>query len=347
MGGEHRRVARAERERSLELDLPLAVEDDDVVVEAANEGVDVGAVVRRELGGGEIDDERHRGTMAHAAASVYTRGVPEGDSLFRLAAKLRPYLVGATLVRVLFPTKALDPERLTGKRVASVEAQGKNLLVQCDDGTTLHVHLRMTGRFRVVPLWDKTGERTASVVLETARARIVGTHVPVVRILSAAELRRDERLRALGPDPLRPGFDAERAVAGLLALGRLTIGEALLDQRALAGLGNVYKSELLFRAKLDPFTRVRDLDAGVLRALVDDGAELLRWNAERQARGARGRITRTPAQVRAAGGGKSPTGQSVYGRTNRPCFDCGQSIRSASQGGRTTYWCPICQPPQT
>lgn len=267
----------------------------------------------------------------------YDERVPEGDSLFRLAAKLRPYLTGKVLARVAFPTKALDAERLQGKRVTAVEAQGKNLLVRCEDGTTLHVHLRLTGRFRVVPLWDKRGEATASVVLETDRARVVGRDVPVVRVLGAAALRRDPRLRALGPDPLASTFDAERAVANVRALAHTAIGEALLDQRAIAGLGNVYKSEVLFRAKLDPFAPVRALDDETLAALVDDAAKLLQFNAARQAKGSRERITRTS-------GPRSPTGQSVYGRTGRPCFDCDTPIRSASQGGRTTYWCPNCQP---
>jgi endonuclease-8 len=264
--------------------------------------------------------------------------VPEGDSIFRLAAKLRPWLVGQVLSRVDFPRKALSPERLQGKRVTAVDAIGKNLLVRVEDGTTLHVHLRMLGRVRLSgvsrpePRWA-----AASFVLETEKARVVGTDVPVVRVLDAAQLRRDPALRALGPDPLHDGFDVETALAGLRARGALGIGEALLDQRAIAGLGNVYKSEVLFRRKLDPFTKVRDVDAATLRALVDDAAALLRWNAERQARGSRERITRTA-------GPRSPTGQSVYGRARRPCFDCGTPIRAADQGGRTTYWCPTCQP---
>ncbi len=263
--------------------------------------------------------------------------MPEGDSIFRLAAKLRPYLVGKVLARVAFPRKALDAERLQGKRVASVDAMGKNLLVRCDDGVTLHAHLRLTGRFRVVPLWDKRGDRSASVILETDRARVVGTDVPVVRVLSAAELRRDPRLRALGPDPLKDDFDVERAIANLRGLRDSSIAEALLDQRALAGLGNVYKCEVLFRRKLDPFTRVGAIDDETLRALVTDAVDLLRWNARRQARGSRERLTRT-------NGPRTAAGQSVYGRARRPCFDCGTEVKAAAQGGRTTYWCPTCQP---
>lgn len=262
--------------------------------------------------------------------------MPEGDSIFRLAAKLRPYLVGKVLERVEFPRKALDGERLQGKRVATVEAMGKNLLVRCEDGVTLHAHLRLTGRFRVVPLWDKRGERSASVILETDRARVIGADVPVVRILSAAALRRDPRLRALGPDPLKDDFDVERAITNLRALRESTVAEALLDQRALAGLGNVYKCEVLFRQKLDPFTRVGEIDDSTLRALVTDAVDLLRWNATRQARGSRERLTRTS-------GPRTPTGQSVYGRAGRPCFDCGTPVSAAPQGGRTTYWCPTCQ----
>ncbi len=259
--------------------------------------------------------------------------MPEGDTIFRLAAKLRPWLVGEVLRVVDFPTKALSGERLQGHTVAAVEAHGKNLLVRVDDGSVLHVHLRMTGRVRLSGVSQPARAlRSASFVLETARARIVGSDVPIVRVLSAAQARRDPALGALGPDPLREGFDAERAVRGLRARGELAIGEALLDQRALAGLGNVYKSELLFRKKLDPFTLVRELDDATLRALVDDGAELLRWNARRS----RGRITRTT-------GPRSPTGQSVYGRTRRPCFDCGTLVRAAEQGGRVTYYCPRCQ----
>lgn len=120
----------------------------------------------------------------------------------------------------------------------------------------------------------------------------------------------------------------------------MTIAEALLDQRALAGLGNVFKCEVLFRRKVDPFALTVALDDATLRAVVEDAVELLRWNAARQARGSRERITRTS-------GPKSPTGQSVYGRARRPCFDCGTEVRAAPQGGRTTYFCPTCQPRQT
>lgn len=268
--------------------------------------------------------------------------MPEGDSLFRLAAKLKPYLVGKVLTRVTFPEKALVGDRLEGQKVASVEALGKNLLVRVEDGATLHVHLRMTGRFRVVPLWDDRGTTRASLILETDRARVIGSNVPVVRVLSAAELRRDERLRAIGPDPLREDFDVERAIAGIRARGELTIGEALLDQRALAGLGNVYKCEVLFRAKVSPFVKVNELDDGAVRAIVDDGVMLLRENAQRQARGGHSRITRTRAQV-AATGNRSPVGQSVYGRTRRPCFDCGTLVTCVEIGGRITYYCPSCQ----
>ena len=260
--------------------------------------------------------------------------MPEGDTLYRLAARLRPHLVGEALTFVDFPTKSLDADRLRGRTVTAVESRGKNLLVQLDDGSALHVHLRMTGRVRVVPLWDKRGAHTASFVLETARARIVGSAIPVVRILTASALRRDERLRALGPDPLGERFDEGEAVVRLRRLGDVAIGEALLDQRAFAGIGNVYKSELLFRAKLDPFTTVRAIDDVTLLALVRDAAALLRWNGAR----ARGRITRRPED-----GARSPTGQSVYGRTGRTCFDCEDTIRSSPQAGRTTYFCPTCQ----
>jgi endonuclease-8 len=138
----------------------------------------------------------------------------------------------------------------------------------------------------------------------------------------------------VGPDLLGGTFDAEAALRNLRARGSVALGEALLDQRVLAGIGNIYKSELLFRHGLDPFAAVERFTDDELRALLADAEVLLRRNAE--ARSGR-RITKKAGH---------PADHSVYLRVRRPCFDCGALIRSKAQELRTTYYCPRCQPPR-
>jgi endonuclease VIII len=257
--------------------------------------------------------------------------MPEGDTLFRTAAGLRPYLVGRDVraARAQGPGAVPQIQRVVGKRVDAVETQGKNLLIRFDGGLELRTHLRMNGswhRYRPGERWRRPPAR-ARLVLEVDGAVAVCFDAPVVELFETRSERVHPALSALGPDLLKPDFDAAEAHRRLRApeRGAMTISAALLDQRAVAGLGNIWRNETLFAERVDPFVRLADLDDATLDRLIATGRLLLRASA-------------------GLGPGRAPT--SVYRRTGRPCPRCGTAIRSAPLSGdvpRTTYWCPACQ----
>jgi len=278
--------------------------------------------------------------------------MPEGDTLFRTAAGLRPHLVG----RVVTAARARVPgprvERVVGATVTAVDAVGKNLLIRFGNGLELRTHLRMHGtwhRYRPGEPWRRPAGR-AVLVLEVPGAVAVCFDAPVVELLE----RRAEHLHAplamLGPDATADGFNRAEALRRLREPDRaaLTIAEALLDQGALAGVGNVYKSDVLFIERVDPFAHVADVDDATLGRLVDRARALLLANRERVARVTTGSPGKGPPA--AAGPGRSPPRAGrlwVYGRAGRPCRRCGTLVRARRHGElpRTTYWCPRCQAP--
>lgn len=257
--------------------------------------------------------------------------MPEGDTLFRTAQGLRPYLVGRDILsaRAQGPGPVPQIQRVVGKRVDAVEAQGKNLLIRFDGGLELRTHLRMNGswhRYRPGERWRRPPGR-ARLVLEVDGAVAVCFDAPVVELFETRAESLHPSLSRLGPDLLAPEFDAAEAHRRLRApeRGSMSISEALLDQRALAGIGNIWRNETLFAERVDPFVRVRDLDDATLDRLITTARRLLTESA-RMAPG------RAPMRV--------------YRRTGRPCPRCGAGIRSAPISGevpRTTYWCPTCQ----
>jgi endonuclease VIII len=267
--------------------------------------------------------------------------MPEGDTLHRLAAQLQP-LVGQVIERLEFPRAHADGRPLQGHTVTTVEARGKNLLVTFDTGQVLHVHLKMYGRVRLFPKGQRPARRSTTVVeLTVARAVMVVEQAPVVRLLSALAARGDRLLRTLGPDLLAPTFDAVAAVPRLRARDDLPLGEAVMLQSLVAGIGNVFKSELLFNRHLDPFAPVAAFSDDELTALLVHAREQLQRNA-------RPTSTFVPRVVRVANDGRTRRAAplSVYGRAGEPCFDCKGTILSELQGApaRTTFWCPTCQP---
>jgi endonuclease-8 len=266
--------------------------------------------------------------------------VPEGDTIFRTAEVLRAALVGRRIIAARAqPQPGLrsvpDLSRLIGATVASVEARGKHLLIGFDAGLTLRTHLRMRGswhRYRPGEAWRRS-PRSASVVLETAESVAVAFDTPVAELLTDAGLIRSRALSTLGPDLLARSFDGEEALRRLRERDGEALGNALLDQRAVAGIGNVYKSEVAFLEGLDPWAPV---------AAFDD-ADLL--NALRTARRLLEANTRGGARI-TTGSRARGQGLWVYGRAGRPCRRCGTGVQSARQGelARLTYWCPRCQP---
>jgi len=271
--------------------------------------------------------------------------VPEGDTLFRTAAGLRPYLVGrrVTAARAGGPGALPQVERIVGQEITAVDALGKNLLIRFGNGLEIRTHLRMNGswhRYRPDESWRRPRAR-ARLVLEVPGAVAVCFDAPVVELLEQRAEAAHPSLGRLGPDLLAPDFHPAEAVRRLRDPYRATtpIGEALVDQRALAGIGNVYKSEVLWLERVAPTTPVGSLDDATLARLVATAQALLRTNAKRGGGGPE-RVT-TGRDRRAIG----PL--YVYGRSGRPCRRCGAAICTTRQGRelpRTTYWCPVCQP---
>lgn len=262
--------------------------------------------------------------------------MPEGDSIHTLAARLARALVGRR-VRA-FEAHDIDDAvaaTLVGREVVAVDARGKNLLVRFDDGRALHVHLRMLGRVRFErPRSSFHRPRTTRPQLRLAvdGAAILGSRIPVLRLLRPGAEERAPDLAGLGPDLVALEHDEDEAVRRLRALGAMPIGEALLVQRAVSGIGNIYKSEVLYLERVSPLTPAARLGDEELRALVRRASELLRRN-----------VGRGPRVTRPSLAGPRFW---VYGRRGRACFACGGAVAMIRQGappGRSTYHCPRCQ----
>ena len=263
--------------------------------------------------------------------------MPEGDTIHRAARTLDRVLAGKTLAAVESPIVEIASAGLEGARISKVEARGKNLLVLFEDGRTLHTHMRMTGSWHVYrpgERWQRP-RRQARVVLATDDFVTVCFDAPVVRLLGRGRAERDAALSTLGPDLLGPDFDAAEARRRLRLLDRVPIGEAVLSQSAVAGIGNVYKSEILFLCRVDPFAPIAAFPDSVLDRVLDTARRLMRETMQTGVRATRPSLSRERTWV--------------YGRSGKPCRRCGTRIRMRRQGeaGRSTYWCPSCQPGET
>lgn len=265
--------------------------------------------------------------------------MPEGDTLHRLARKLGPALTGKALTRLDLPRTTLDTRELRGRRVEKVEAIGKHLLVHVEGDLVLLTHLKMNGAwhlYRPGDAWRKP-RGLAVAVVEVEGAQAVCFHAPVVRLLHARDLKRDPGLRWLGPDILGETFDVDRAIGLLRALDEAAIAVAITDQRAVAGIGNVWKSELLYREGFDPFANVARFTDAELEALLLRGRRSMQAAVEgRVPAGAPGRSSLEEGDV-----GWLPL--AVYERAGEACERCGTTIRAARQALRWTWWCPRCQ----
>jgi endonuclease-8 len=276
--------------------------------------------------------------------------MPEGDTLFRTAAGLRPYLVGRVVIgaRAQGPGPVPQVHRIIGQRIETVEALGKNLLITFDGGLELRTHLRMRGswhRYRPGERWRRPAGR-ARLMLEVDGAVAVCFDAPVVELFERRAASLHPALASLGPDLLADDLDVAAVRRRLRAGERaeLEIAVALLDQRALAGIGNVYKNEVLWIERVSPFARVADVDDATLDRLVATAHRLLRANSD--ANHGPERIT-TRDQLQVLGqSGRAPGPLYVYGRAGRPCRRCGMPLSVTRQGRdlpRTTVWCASCQ----
>jgi len=279
-----------------------------------------------------------------ATARRVASAMPEGDTLYRIAAGLRPYLVGRSVTAASARQPGPRAEVLVGATITSVDSLGKHLLIRFDSGLELRTHLGMHGswhRYSPGESWRRPPSR-ARLVLEVPGAVAVCFDAPTVELFDARAESTHRSLAALGPDLLAPGFASDswaEAVRRLRDPARvsLTIAEALLDQGVMAGVGNVYKSEVLFVERVHPFRLVADVDDETLRRLILTSRRLLLANREGGAR-----VTTDPEVVNRRGTGRLW----VYGRAGRPCRRCGKSILDRRHGrlSRRTFWCPGCQP---
>lgn len=274
--------------------------------------------------------------------------MPEGDTIHRAAAKLRPVLEGQPIVRCDCDLASVDEWQLVGRTVARVEARGKHLLIHCaplvpvdkpDPRRTeqltvaIWTHMGMTGRWQIYPAPPPALGHTA-LALHTDTHVAVCFRPEILELLGPRALLRNPMLAQLGPDLLDPGVDLDEALRRLRSLGSAALGDAIMRQSAVAGIGNVWKSELLFLARLDPFAPVDALEPATLRALLERARELMRHNVERGGP-RRTRFARQAPRERLW----------VYERSGRPCHVCGTTIAMRRQGelARSTYYCPRCQ----
>lgn len=267
--------------------------------------------------------------------------MPEGDTIFRAAAGLRRAIGGKVITgfRSDVPAVAARATAVVGRTVAEIDPYGKHLLMRLRadgaDDLVLHSHMQMEGSWHVYRPGERwwRGASRARAVIETADFVAPCFDAPTVELLTERELARHEWIRSLGPDAMADGFDEHAAATRLRARGDAPIGVAIMDQRAFAGVGNVYKSEVLFIRRISPFARVRELSDDELRGLIAESRVQLRANRT----GAWPRTTRPRAR----------RGEElwVYDRAGKPCRACGTTIALRRQGdaGRATYYCPSCQ----
>ena len=270
--------------------------------------------------------------------------MPEGDTIYRTARTLRAALAGQPVeaVRTAVPgIVALRPDRLVGQTVESVDSRGKHLLIAFSpSGLVLHTHMRMTGSWHLYRPGDpwRRPAGVARFVLSTPAWVAVCFAAPVVELLSSSQLAAHPALSRLGPDALGSDPDLTEARRRLDERAASTIGEALLDQAVLAGVGNVYKCEVLFIHRVDPWAKVADVPGPTRDALLATAQQLLARNVAPGAFPARV----TTAVEHPARGQRLH----VYGKAGRPCPRCGTRISADRQGdlARITFWCGHCQP---
>jgi endonuclease VIII len=258
--------------------------------------------------------------------------MPEGDVVWRTARDLDGALGGRVLVRSDFRVPRFATTDLRGRAVTGAISRGKHLLVRVDGDITVHTHLRMDGSWRIgrvsgYPLRD----HRIRLVLANAEWQAVGYRLGIVEVLRTCD--EEKAIGHLGPDLLGPDWDEEEAARRLAADPDRAIGEALLDQRNLAGVGNLYKAETLFLRGISPWRPAGR--SGDLTALVRLARRLLDANKDRI-----GQVTT----------GNAARGEQtwVYGRAGLACRRCGTTVSRADQGDvleeRITFWCPRCQP---
>ena len=233
----------------------------------------------------------------------------------------------------------IDAAALCGETVDRVEARGKHLLFHLHSGGAIHSHMEMTGSWHIYEQdqpWQKPSQQAALVLLTSHDYSVVCFTPKLLELLSATELRRHRWLGRLAPDLLDPNF-GETDVAEIIRRFRVhdavPIGHAIMNQSIICGVGNVYKSEVLFQLGLNPFAAVNEVDTDTLMSLVAFSRRLMRRNLDGRSRQTRFGVNGRPGH------------KWVYGRSGDSCLKCGETIRMRRQGdlGRSTYYCATCQ----
>ena len=257
--------------------------------------------------------------------------MPEGDTILSIAGRLRPVLVEKPLEEIATPQRrhALDgwPRKLGGTRVRAIDTHGKHLFLRFGNGLTIHSHLRMSGRWRIFERGFEWGRRSpaAWLVLHAGDHVVVQFNGPILNLIRDSRLRYDPYLRRLGPDVLADELDWG-AIHTRLRSDDPTrpVGDALLDQRTLAGIGNLWKNESLYACRIDPWRRLSDTTDDELEQVVRCARDLMLKEVRR--------------------GGRLSGGE-VFEQGGKRCRRCGMRIRVRGQWdeNRMTYWCPACQ----
>jgi endonuclease VIII len=267
--------------------------------------------------------------------------MPEGDTIYRAARTLHAALAGRQVIRfeTVYPQLArVDADApLAGRTIERVVSEGKHLIFDFSGGLHLRTHMRMHGSWHIYRPGERWRKRRSEmrIVLETDAWVAVAFNVPVAEFHDARSLERQEDLRKIGPDFLADEFDFDEALRRMRARPDSDIAGVLLNQRVVAGIGNEYKSEVLFLAKISPFTLVGDLTELQLLETLRISRKLMVANVK----------MRTAARITT--GHSAPNQRTyVYGRAGKPCRKCGTPIEFARQGrdARVTFWCPRCQP---
>lgn len=276
--------------------------------------------------------------------------MPEGDTIFRTARSLTRALVGKPITgfRSNYPllTRFHEDTPLTGQQAERVESRGKWLLIHFSGGGILATHMLMSGSWHIYRPGDRWLQPRVNmrIVIETSSCEAVGFRIPVAQMHTARSLARDRRIPQATADVLGSEFNAEAAAQRLRACAAEEIGDVLLHQEVLAGVGNVFKSEICFVSGINPFCKVAALSEAQVGGLVRAAHKLIAANVLEDSgdtvityRGQRRRTTH-----------ESNPGASlwVYGRNGDPCRRCGDPIRRRTQGpdARVTFWCQQCQP---
>jgi endonuclease VIII len=276
--------------------------------------------------------------------------MPEGDTIYRTARSMGRALIGKPITgfRSNYPliTRFHDDTPITGQTVESVESRGKWLLIHLSGGATLATHMLMNGSWHLYPRGERWRRpaRDMRIVLENCEYQAVAFTVPVARIYTAQALAREKRIPPPASDVLNQDFDASAAALRITACAGEEIGDVLLHQHVLAGVGNVFKSEVCFVERVNPFCLVAALTHTQIDALIQTAQRLVAANVLEDSgntivtyRGQQRRTTHSTSPQECLW---------VYGRSGNSCRRCATAIRHRLQGpdARVTFWCPACQP---